>query len=56
MKNKIWRRLGTAHDLKHATSSVKHGGGSEMTWECMASSGIGSLVFTADVKHEEEAG
>ncbi len=25
-KNKVWRRLGTAHDPKHTTSSVKHGG------------------------------
>ncbi len=25
-KKKVWRRLGTAHDPKHKTSSVKHGG------------------------------
>ncbi len=25
-KKKVWRRLGTAHDLKHTTPSVKHGG------------------------------
>ncbi len=25
-KKKVWRRLGTAHDAKHITSSVKHGG------------------------------
>ncbi len=25
-KKKVWRRLGTAHDPKHTTSSVKHGG------------------------------
>ncbi len=25
-KNKVWRRLGTAHDPKHITASVKHGG------------------------------
>ncbi len=24
-KKKVWRRLGTAHDPKHTTSSVKHG-------------------------------
>ncbi len=25
-KKEVWRRLGTAHDPKHTTSSVKHGG------------------------------
>ncbi len=25
-KNKVWRMHGTAHDPKHTTSSVKHGG------------------------------
>ncbi len=39
----------TAHDPKHTTSSVKHGGGSVMAWACMAASGTGSLVFIADV-------
>ncbi len=27
-KRRVWRRKGTAHDPKHTTSSVKHGGGS----------------------------
>ncbi len=36
---------GTAHDPKHTTSSVKHGGGSVMAWACMAASGTGSLVL-----------
>ncbi|CAJ0938076.1 unnamed protein product, partial [Ranitomeya imitator] len=26
-KKKVWRRKGTAHDPRHTTSSVKHGGG-----------------------------
>ncbi len=26
-KRRVWRRKGTAHDPKHTTSSVKHGGG-----------------------------
>ena len=48
-KKKVWRRLGMAHDPKHTTSSVKHGGGSVMAWACMASNGTGSLVFIDDV-------
>ena len=48
-KKKIWRRLGTAHDPKNTTSSVKHGGGRVMAWACMASKGIASLVFMDDV-------
>ena len=29
-----------AHDPKHTSSSVKHGGGSVLAWACMASSGL----------------
>ncbi len=44
-KRRVWRRKGIAHDPKHTTSSVKHGGGSVMAWACMPASGTGSLVF-----------
>ncbi|MEE6490394.1 hypothetical protein FKM82_015869 [Ascaphus truei] len=37
-RKKEWRRLGIAHDPKHTTSSVKHGG-SVMAWACMAYNG-----------------
>ena len=32
VKRRVWRRKGIAHDPKHTTSSVKHGGGSVMVW------------------------
>ena len=47
-KRRVWRRKGTAHDPKHTTSSVKHGGGGVMVSACMAANGTGSLVFIDD--------
>ena len=46
-KANVWRKKGSAHDPKHTSSSVKEGGGN-----IMASSGLGSLIFTDDVTHE----
>lgn len=36
------------HDMKHSTSSVRHGGG-VMAWPCIDARGTGSLVFIDDV-------
>ena len=30
-ERRVWRKKGTAHDQKHSTSSVKHGGAIVMT-------------------------
>ncbi len=54
-KRRVWRRKGTAHDPKHTTSSVKHGGGSVMAWACMAACGTGSLVFIDDVTADKSS-
>ena len=45
---KVWRK-GSAHDPKHRSSSVKHGGANAMAWACMTASGVGSLIFIDDV-------
>lgn len=41
----VWRKKGTALDPKNLKPTVKHGGGSVMVWGCMATSGVGKLVF-----------
>ena len=54
-KRRVLRREGTAHDPKHPTSSVKHGGDSVMAWACMAANGTGSLVFIDDVTADKSS-
>ena len=51
-KAKVWRKKGSALDLKDTSSSVKHGGGSVMAWACMAASGVGSQIFFDDLTHD----
>ena len=53
MMGRVWRRKGTAHDPKHTTSSVKHGGGIVMAWACMTA--YGSLVFIDDVTADKSS-
>ena len=48
----VWRKKGSAHDPKHTSSSVKHGGGNVVACFCMTSSGTGSLIFIDDVTHD----
>ncbi|TKS81341.1 Transposable element [Collichthys lucidus] len=54
-KRRVWRKKGTAHDPKHTTSSVKHGGGSVMAWACMAANGTGSLLLIDDVTADKSS-
>ena len=51
----MWGREGTAHDPKHTTSSVKHGGGSVIAWAYIAASGTGSLVSIDDVAADKSS-
>ncbi|GFT45427.1 transposable element Tcb1 transposase [Trichonephila clavipes] len=41
----VWRKPNTALDPKNLRPTVKQGGGSIMVWGCMASNGVGNLVF-----------
>ncbi|GFX94177.1 transposable element Tc1 transposase [Trichonephila clavipes] len=45
----VWGKPNTALDSKKLRPTVKHGGNSVMVWGCMASNGIGNLVFIDDI-------
>lgn len=51
-----WDEYREAKEPKHTTSSVKHGGGSGMTWVFTAANAIGSLVFADDVTVDKNSG
>ena len=44
-QNYVWREPNTKLEIRHLRETVKHGGGSVMTWECMAAGGAGNLIF-----------
>ncbi|GFU69957.1 transposable element Tcb1 transposase [Trichonephila clavipes] len=44
-RHTVWRKPNTALDPKNLRPTVKHGGGSVIVWGCMASNGVGNLVF-----------
>ncbi|GBL72259.1 Transposable element Tcb2 transposase [Araneus ventricosus] len=41
----VWRKPNSELEMKNITSSVKHGGGSQMVWGCMSAEGVGNLHF-----------
>ncbi|GFW16847.1 transposable element Tc1 transposase [Trichonephila clavipes] len=48
----VSRKPNTSHHPKHTIPTVKHGGGSVMVWGCMATSGLGKLVFIDGIIHK----
>jgi transposase len=44
-KERVWRKDGTRFLNKHLKPTVKFGGGSVMTWGCIAINGVGKLVI-----------
>lgn len=53
-KNKIWRSKNEEMLPKNLRPTVKHGGGNVMVWGCMATSGVGNLVFVESTMKKED--
>ncbi|GBM69035.1 Transposable element Tcb2 transposase [Araneus ventricosus] len=41
----VWQKPNSELEMKNITSSVKHGGGSQMVWGCMSALSVGNLHF-----------
>ncbi|GBN31433.1 Transposable element Tc1 transposase, partial [Araneus ventricosus] len=44
-KQMVWRKPNSELEMKNLTTSIKHGGGSQMVWGCMSAVGVGNLHF-----------
>lgn len=44
-RTRVWRKANTEWNPKNMIGTVKHGAGGVMVWGCMASNGVGNLVF-----------
>ncbi|GFX44969.1 transposable element Tcb1 transposase [Trichonephila clavipes] len=42
-KRKVWRKSNTAMHVKNVRPTIKYGGGDQIVWGCMASSGVGTF-------------
>ena len=45
----VWRKPNTEMDELNLQATMKHGGGGLMVWGCMASSGVGELIFIDEI-------
>ncbi|GBM33957.1 Transposable element Tcb1 transposase [Araneus ventricosus] len=44
-KQKVWHTPNIALHIKNLRPTVKYGGANQLVWDCMASSGVGNLLF-----------
>ncbi|GFW34529.1 transposable element Tcb1 transposase [Trichonephila clavipes] len=44
-KQKVWRKSNTEMHVKNLRPAIKYGGGNQIVWGCMASSGVKNLHF-----------
>ena len=52
-KHYVWHKPNRAHHPKNTIPTVKHGGGSTMSWGCFSSAGTGALVKMEGKMHEQ---
>lgn len=44
----MWKKKGFAHEPNHTCTLVLHSEDNVMAWACVALSGLGSLIFSAE--------